>query len=124
MNKTQETYLILNDNYRITSDGKMNLLLEERYEKRIGAGKNSPLSGEYGYSTVGFFGAGLKSLIRRFNDNEFLEVFKEVERGQDIVEALKEMRTYLDEREQRIYEHVKNHVTLQLKNHKDVTADV
>ena len=116
LEEKQESYIQINDKYRITSDGRMNLLLEEKYEKRIGAGKNSPLSGEYGYSTVGYFGAGLHSLIKRFNENEFLETFAEVERGQDIIEALKEMRTYLDEREQRIYEHVKEHTTLNLKN--------
>ena len=116
-------YLKLNEKYAISSDGKLNLLLLEFYEKRTGAGKNAPLSGEIGFQTVGYFGAGLHSLIRRFNNDEFLETFAEVERGQDIIEALKEMRTYLDEREKRIYEHVKEHVTLNLKNTKDVNAD-
>ena len=120
MEEKQESYIQINDKYRITSDSRLNLLLEEKYEKRIGAGKNSPLSGEYSYSTVGYFGAGLHSLIKRFNDNEFLETFAEVERGQDIIEALKEMRTYLDEREKRIYEHVKDHVTLNLRNVKTI----
>ena len=112
------TYLQLNEDYRIASDGRMNLIISNRYETRIGKGRSAELSGEYAWKDVGYFGANLRSLIGRFNNEEFLKAFKDVERGQDILEALKEMRAYLDEREQRIYEHVKNHVTLQLKNYK------
>ena len=116
LEEKQETYIQINDKYRITSDGRLNLILSEQYFKRDGKGRGAEITSETAWRDTGFFGAGLDSLIRRFNNNEFLETFAEVERGQDIIEALKEMRTYLDEREQRIYEHVKEHVTLQLKN--------
>ena len=119
----RESFIQINDQYRITSDGRLNLILEKSYNKKIGKGKNQPESGEIGWELEGYFGAGLQSLIRRFNNNEFLETFSEVERGQDIIEALKEMRTYLDEREQRLYEFMKDdRVVLNLKNTKDLNS--
>lgn len=116
MEEKQESYIQINDKYRITSDGSRNLILSEKYFKRDGRGKGAEITDIEDYKDIGFFGAGLQSLIRRFNNDEFMQTFAEVERGQDIIEALKEMRTYLDEREKRIYEHVKEHVTLNLKN--------
>ena len=116
MEEKQESYIQINDKYRITSDSRLNLILSEQYFKREGKGRGAELTSETAFRDIGYFGAGLHSLIKRFNDNEFLETFAEVERGQDIIEALKEMRTYLDEREKRIYEHVKEHTTLNLKN--------
>lgn len=44
----------LTEDYRITSD-KLNIILEERYEKRLGKGKNAPLSGEYDYDKIAYF---------------------------------------------------------------------
>ena len=117
--QAQETYLTLNEKYRITSDGSRNLILQEKYQKREGKGKNAPLSNEFDFRDCVYFGAGLVALIKRLNEREFLEVFNEVERAQDIVEALQEMKQLLAEREQRIYEHVKEHVTLELKNVKE-----
>ena len=119
----ENTYLQLNEDYRITSDTRMNLIMSNRYETRLGKGRSAELSGEYSWKDIGYFGANLRSLIGRFNDVEFLKSFKDVERGQDIIEALQEMRTYLDEREQRIYEHVKEHVVLELKAVKDSSGD-
>ena len=123
MEEKQESFIQINDKYRITSDGSRNLVLQEAYAKKDGVGRGAKESGIIAYKDTGYFGAGLQSLIRRFNNDEFLETFAEVERGQDIIEALKEMRTYLDEREQRIYEHVKEHVTLNLKNVKGESVE-
>jgi len=116
LEEKQESYIQINDKYRITSDSRLNLILSEKYFKRDGRGKGAELTTETAWRDVGYFGAGLHSLIKRFNDNEFLETFAEVERGQDIIEALIEMREYLDKREERIYEHMKKHISLNLKN--------
>ena len=117
LEEKQESYIQINDKYRITSDGRLNLILSEQYFKRDGRGKGAELTTETAWRDVGYFGAGLHSLIKRFNENEFLETFAEVSRGQDILEALKEMRELLDAREQRLYEFMKDErVVLNLKN--------
>ena len=116
LEEKQESYIQINDKYRITSDGRMNLILQEKYFKREGRGRGAEISSEEAIKDVGYFGAGLRALARRFNDDEFIETFAEAERGQEIIEALIEMREYLDKREERIYEHMKKHISLNLKN--------
>ena len=51
----------LTEDYRITSDQR-NIILQKRYQKREGKGRNSPLINEYDYKDVGYFG-NLKSLL-------------------------------------------------------------
>lgn len=46
----------LTENYRLASDGKYNLILLEKYAKRVGRGKHAELSGEYDYQEVGYYG--------------------------------------------------------------------
>lgn len=114
--------ILINEKYRIVSDGARNLILQELYEKKAGKGKGAEPSGEYDYKDVGYFGASLQSLARRFNHNEYLETFVDASEGQSFQEAIEKMITYLEEREQRIYEHMNKHVTLQLAKVKDMSA--
>lgn len=44
----------LTDTYRITSD-KLNIILEEKFEKRGGKGKNAQLTGEFDYRPIAYF---------------------------------------------------------------------
>lgn len=47
-------FIQLTDTYRITSD-KLNIILEEKFEKRDGKGKNAPLTGEFDYRPIAYF---------------------------------------------------------------------
>lgn len=51
----------LTEDYRITSDQR-NIILQKRYQKRDGKGRNAPLINEFDYKDVGYFG-NLKSLL-------------------------------------------------------------
>lgn len=86
----------LNEKYRITSD-PMNIILEERYEKRVGKGKDAPLSGEFDYRALGYFrdleSAG-KWLANRelykYEGSDLEKAAKRVEKLRDeIIEAMK-----------------------------------
>lgn len=50
-----ENAIKLTEDYWLSSDGKLNLILHERYEKRDGKGINAPLSGEFDFRNVGYF---------------------------------------------------------------------
>lgn len=50
-----EDAIKLTDEYYLSNDGKLNLILHERYEKRDGKGKHAPLSGEYAFNNAGYF---------------------------------------------------------------------
>lgn len=50
-----ENAIKLTEEYYLTSDGKRNLILYEKYEKRDGRGRDAPLSGEFAYSDDGYF---------------------------------------------------------------------
>ena len=67
-----ENAIKLTDDYYFESDGRMNLILYERYEKREGRGKSAELSGEFGFRDIGFF----RSLEQIANYLVRLEVFK------------------------------------------------
>lgn len=114
--------ILVNEKYRIVSDGSRNIILQESYEKKLGKGKNAEGSGIYDFKDVGYFGASLRALSRRANHDDFLETFKDASEGQLFLEAVDKLITYLEEREQRIYEHMNNHITLQLAKVKDVNA--
>lgn len=104
----------LSDDFKLTSDGSRNLILQEKGFKREGKGKNAALTDEIKWDDVGYFGINLRSLICRFSDEEFLDEFGKT-KGLELKEEFEKMRKYLDEREERIYNHVCEHVTLQLK---------
>lgn len=121
--KKQQPSLVLNDVYSLTSDGSRNLILQELYETRLGKGKNAKLSGEFSKRDVSYHGAGLDSLIHRFKDESFLESFGSVEDGKHILEALDDMKAFLTEYKKDILNHVKEHLTLELKNVKNSKED-
>lgn len=114
--------ILINEKYRIVSDGSRNIILQELYEKKLGKGKGAEGSGEYDYKDVGYFGASLRALARRFNHNDFLETLKDASEEQLFHEAVDKLIQHLEQREQRIYEHMNKHITLQLAKTKDVKA--
>jgi len=58
-----EGKLKLTDDYYMGSDGKMNLILYEIYEKRESKGKYAPSTGEKGLQPIGYYGT-LQGLVK------------------------------------------------------------
>lgn len=114
MEEKLDGVLQLNEDYRMTSDGSRNIILQNKSFKRDGVGKHANFTDEVKWTDAGYFGINLHSIIHKFNDKEFLEVFGEAS-GLEIKEEFEKMRKYLDEREERIYNHVCEHVNLHLK---------
>lgn len=54
MAEKEVAFVQLTENYRITSD-KLNIILQEKYDKRVGRGKNAEFSGEIGWRDAGYF---------------------------------------------------------------------
>lgn len=50
-----EDCIQIGDRYRITSDRKYNLILNERYEKMDSKGRNGKPTGEIGYRPIGYY---------------------------------------------------------------------
>lgn len=117
-----QEYAYINEDYRITSDGSRNLVLQRKYEKRDGKGKNAPMSGSFDYKVSGSFGANLDALIRLFKDEEFLGDFKDVQRGQDIVDVLNEVKELMITQHKELLDVIRPTIKLELKNVKDLTA--
>lgn len=108
--ETKTEAVMLNDSWRLTSDGSRNLILESIYEKRAGRGKGAELSGEMGWEFKGYFGSNMDALAVGLNRKEFLESFKEEQQGQDVIQALKDMQVFLNEREERLKGYLKEHL--------------
>lgn len=95
-----ENELQLTSEYRVSSD-KYNLILQKRYQKRSGKGRNAELIDEWDYNDVGYYG-NLKSLIRALVDKEVLQSASQVSKLEDTylkIEALKrEMQVYISDK--------------------------
>lgn len=116
-NENKQPTLEINDELRITSDGRLNLILERKYFKREGKGKNAPLSNEVAWQTVGYFGAGMRSLTKRLSDEDLFSTFSELEDGKKLLDALKDLQELLIEREERMYQFLADKtITLELHN--------
>lgn len=91
-----ENAMKITEDYYLTSDGKRNFILNERYAKREGRGKDAPLSGEFAYREVGYFqnyehvGNHLKEKVNfQYHGSEFEATAIRVEKAKDeIVAAL------------------------------------
>lgn len=91
-----ENAMKLTDDYYLSSDGTRNFILNERYEKREGRGRNAELSGEFGFREVGFFqnyehvGNHLKEKFNfQYHGSELEATAIRIEKAKDeIVEAL------------------------------------
>lgn len=83
-------FIQIGDSYRITSDGKYNLILHEKYEIMEGRGKNAVPTGKYDYRWCGYY----RSLEHIGNSLAEGEVFKyqgsELEDVVDRVNKIKE----------------------------------
>jgi len=67
-----ENAIKLTEEYSISSDGRMNLILHERFEKKDGRGKDAKFTGEFAYRDIGYF----RNLEHVANHLVKLEVFK------------------------------------------------
>ena len=95
-----EKYIQILDDYRITSD-KMNIVLQEKYEKKDGAGKKAKTTGEIGWRDAGYFGRFdvlAKSLVNK-------EIIKSIHKVNSLPEILihmekleKQLSNYLNEK--------------------------
>lgn len=71
MTKVEE-FIQLAEDYRLYSDGKLNLILHEKYEKHDGRGKNAKPTGEFDFRPIGYF----RNLEHVANYLVRLEVFR------------------------------------------------
>lgn len=122
--KKVQARIQLGKNHALTSDGSRNLILLERYEKKLTRGKNSEGSGVYDYREVSYHGAGLDSLISRFKDELFIQEFGKLEDTDSIVKALEDMKVYMNEVKTQILDYVQEHVTLEYKNVKGADVEI
>lgn len=78
----------ITEKYSVTFD-KMNITLQERYEKRSGKGRDSPLSGEFGYRDVSFHSTwkGVIDKIEKLGAPEW-----EVESIREYVEQIEKLK--------------------------------
>lgn len=117
MEETKQPTFIINDWYRITSDGSRNLILQEKYETRVGRGKGAELSGEYSWRDVGFHGSNMRSLRHRFKDDPTLmKSFNSQEDGLAFIEACDKIIAFAEKIEDEVLTHFNEHITLQLSN--------
>lgn len=87
-------FIQLTDTYRITSD-KLNIILEEKFEKRDGKGKNAQLTGEFDYRPIAYF-RELKHLADSLVKREIIN--SDVTNLYDIVYKVDELRNAIAER--------------------------
>lgn len=117
MEETKQPTFKINDWYRITSDGSRNLVLQERYETRVGRGKGAELSGEFSWRDVGYYGANMKSLRHRFKeDATLMKSFNSQEDGLNFLEAVDKIIAFAEKIEDEVLTHINEHVTLELSN--------
>lgn len=83
----------LTDRYYLSSDGKLNFILEEVYEKRESKGRNAELSGELGLQIVGYYGS-LQSVVKGMLKNATIKnKAKELSDYVDIIKDLEQQIT-------------------------------
>lgn len=86
----KENYIQLTDEYRLHSDGRLNLILHEKYEKHDGKGRNANPTGEFDFRPIGYF----RNLEHVANYLVNLEVYRyegsELEGAVDRIEKLSE----------------------------------
>ena len=107
----------ISENLGVTSDGSMNIILMERYEKQEGKGKNAPKTGEYDWRplTGGAYFSNPKSLAHGLFRRDFVEGVGEV--GLDEEKLLAELDKKLA-----LYEKFfSEHITLELAKVKDMS---
>lgn len=89
-----EDAIKLTDDYYLSSDGKMNLTLHERYEKREGRGKAAELSGVFAFREAGYF-RNLKHVgnhlvdkeVYKYKGSELEEIAERIEKLRDEIQA-------------------------------------
>lgn len=116
MEETKQPTFEINDWYRITSDGSRNLILQEKYETRVGRGKGAELSGEFSWRDTGYHGANMRSLRHRFKEDTIMKSFNSQEDGLKFIEAVDKIIAFAEKIEDEVLTHINEHVTLELSN--------
>lgn len=90
---------LLSEKYAITTDPR-NIILLEKYEKRSGKGKHSPLSGEIGWKQLGYFHTfdRIADVLVEMQVFETEEVGQLYDFAEKVLELKKEMREFLKEK--------------------------
>ncbi len=105
-----EKYIQILDDYRITAD-KMNIVLQEKYEKKDGKGKNAKGTGEYDWKDIGYhnrFDTLAKSLVNK-------EIIKSIHN----VDSFPEILIHIEKLEKQITNYLKDKVILNREREKD-----
>lgn len=108
---------LLNDKLAVTSDGTMNILLMERYEKQDGRGKNAQKTGELGWRNLngGAYFGNLDSLGTSLLRQDVIEAVGEV--GLD----LEPFKSFINEKLEEYKSFLKEQITLELSKTKDTS---
>lgn len=81
--------MIINENYQMTSDGEMNVILMKKFEKKKKEGE----SVQYGFKAVGYY-RDVKHLLRDFVRKEILAT--ELKDMETIVNKIEELENTID----------------------------
>lgn len=104
----------INNNYAISSDGKYNIILMEKYAKREGLGKNAPLTGEYGYKPIKYYST-IQALAQSLVQLDVLKGIEEV--------GLDKLIDYIEE-QKKVYEtFFTEKIAIQLGKVKDIKEE-
>ena len=108
MNEKKDTnYIQLNEDYRVRSDGKLNLILQEKFEKKESKGKFAKGTGEYDFRDLSYHG-NLETLLKSMIRNEQLKTVHEVD-------SLEKVVSYIREVEKSVIKHISEKVILSRK---------
>lgn len=98
-----EKYIQILDDYRIRAD-TMNIILQEKYEKKDGKGKNATGTGEYDYRDIGYYG-NFHNLAKGLLNHEIVSNITKVT-------SLEELLIHIDKLEKQISNHLTDKVVL------------
>lgn len=98
-----EKYIQIMDDYRITADN-LNIVLQEKYEKKDGKGKNANGTGEYDWRDVSYH-QNFKSLANSL-------IKKEVNNSIKASQELNEIDTMMNNLVSQIHNHLSDKVIL------------
>lgn len=98
-------FIQLNEDYRIRSDGSLNIILMKKVPKRNGKGRYAEIiPNEYNYDDIGYYGT-LENLVKALIRHEQLKAVQEVD-------SLEKVVSYIKEVERSIIKHLNEKVTL------------
>lgn len=94
----------LTADYRITADAR-NIILQERYEKKLGKGRNAEGSGIFDYKDIAYYGS-LDSLGKSLIHREVIQSLREVDKLEDII-------AHIDKIKDDVQKHITEFITIE-----------